>query len=563
MVAPQSILVVEDDSIVQLHLRVLLQEMGYEVSGVAATADEALALAAVRPPDAVLMDVRLRGGRDGIEAARELRSRHDLALVFLTAYADDDTVDRALRVGAQGYVVKPFSKPQLRAALSTALAGHAERANAERGPRRTVAADDAVGITTTCTPAGAKVPFGPGTRVAIFSHDTLGLGHLQRTTNIARALTTRFPGLSVLLLTGSPVVHRFVLPAGVDYVKLPSVRKVAAEQYSARTLGVSDDDVLRLRANLILRTVRDYDPHVLLVDHAPTGMKGEMLPTLEWLGRERPDCVRLIGLRDVIDDPAAVRALWTERGTYEVLARCYEHVLVYGSQVVIDTAREYGFPDELRARTHYCDYVGECPDVLDTTATTVTSKDLPPDDGTPLVTVTIGGGDGAGELVIGNYLAMLRLACPAPGFRSVILPGPFLPPDLLVRYQAEARELGARLIEFVPSTSPFMARSQLVIGTAGYNTTTQALRFGQRALLIPRVMHRQEQRVRAERLAAMGLVTCMPPAEVTPARLLEQVRALLADPRAPLAEARASGRIGLDGAERVADFCAGLMVRAD
>ena len=69
--------------------------------------------------------------------------------------------------------------------------------------------------------------------------------------------------------------------------------------------------------------------------------------------------------------------------------------------------------------------------------------------------------------------------------------------------------------------------------------------------------------MRAERLAEMGLVTCMRAADVTPARLLEQVRALLADPRAPLAEARATGRIGLDGAERVAEFFAGLMVRAD
>ena len=50
-----------------------------------------------------------------------------------------------------------------------------------------------------------------------------------------------------------------------------------------------------MRANLILRSLQDYDPHVLLVDHAPTGMRGEMLPALEWLAKQRPDCIKLLG----------------------------------------------------------------------------------------------------------------------------------------------------------------------------------------------------------------------------------------------------------------------------
>ncbi len=548
MSAARCVLIVEDDNIVQLHLRVLLEELGYEVAGVAATADEALDLADARPPDAVLMDVRLRDGRDGIEAARELRRRHDPAVVFLTAYGDEETVGRALQVGAHGYVLKPFSKPQLRAALSTALAGHAPRVVEAPGPDpgRSRA-------------GGPLVPFGSGTRIAIFSHDTLGLGHLQRCTNIARALTARFPDLSILLLTGSPMVHRYALPAGVDYVKLPSVRKVGTEQYSARTLGVPDADVLRLRANLILRTLRDFDPHVMLVDHAPTGMKGEMLPTLEWMGQERDRCIRLIGLRDVIDDPAAVRSVWSDRGVYDTVRKHYQHVLVYGSPDVFDTAREYGFPDDLRARTTYCEYVTEDPQVVET----VVAAPADTEPSVPLVTVTIGGGDGAGELVIGNYLAMLRLAGSNPGFRSAILPGPFLPDELLQRFRAEAGAVGAQFVEFAPSSSPWMARSSLIVGTAGYNTTVQALRFGQRVLFIPRVMHRHEQLVRARRLAALGVVGCMEPDTVNPASLLARVREMLADPRVPLAAARAAGTIGFGGAERTAEFCGGLMVRAD
>ncbi len=557
MVSARSVMVVEDDRIVQLHLRVILGELGFVVSGVAASAEEALACASANRPQAVLMDVRLRDGRDGIETARALREHCDPALVFLTAHADEETVERALGVGALGYLVKPFSKPQLRAALSTALAEHEKRARSER-ERRTLADALEHRDPRRASVASERVPFGAGTRMAIFSHDTLGLGHLQRCTNIARALTERHPGLSVLLLTGSPAVHRFALPEGVDYVKLPSVRKVSADQYSARTLGVSDADVLKLRSNLILRTVRDYDPHVLLVDHAPTGMKGEMLPTLEWLAQHRPDCTRMIGLRDIIDEPQSVKASWNERGTYELLRKHYDRILVYGSPEVFETAREYGFPEDLRERTRYCNYVGE-----GESAGEAEDLQLPADDGRPLVVVTIGGGDGAGETVIGNYLDMLERAGKDVPFRSVILPGPFLPSELHARYEARARDVGAVFLGFVASSSPYMAAADLVVGTTGYNTTTQTLRFGKRALFIPRVMHRDEQLVRARRLAEMRLVECLPPGDVTPEVLGERVRALLADPREALTQARVDGRVKFDGAERVAEVCAELTVRVE
>ena len=545
--APRKVLIVEDDNIVQLHLRVLLTELGYDVCGVAATADEAVAAALRSPPHLVLIDVRLRGGRDGIEAAREIRDQCDPALLFLTAYADEETVERALAVGAQGYVLKPFSKPQLRAAVSTALAEWDKRQAAGApiaAPKR--------------PEPGPMRPFGDGTRMAIFSHDTLGLGHLQRCTNIARALTARHPGLSVLLLTGSPAVHRFALPEGVDYVKLPSVRKTASEQYSARSLGVSDEGVLRLRTNLILRSLQDYDPHVLLVDHAATGMKGEMLPALEWLGKQRPDCIKMLGLRDIIDEPESVRASWEERGTYALIREHYRHILVYGQESIFATAKAYALPEDLAARARYCNYVGEDEAALDTS-----EVDRFAESNEKLVVVTIGGGDGAGELVIGAYLAMLHEAGKRANWRSVVLPGPFLPPELLERFRSEIAGLeGVGMLEFVQSTSPFMERADLVVCTGGYNTTTQMLRYGRRALMIPRVMHRQEQILRARRLAELGLVELMEPSAVTARNLYEQVVRMLADERTPLSSAREQGLVRFDGAQQVAEFCAGLEVRS-
>ncbi|MEW6071948.1 MAG: response regulator [Planctomycetota bacterium] len=554
MIAAEKVLIVEDENIVQLHLQVLVQELGYAVSGTAASADEALLRAAEDPPQLVLMDIGLPGGRDGIAAARELVARHDLAVVFLTAYADAETIDRAQEIGAAGYVVKPFSKPQLRAALSTAFAGRKNLRRARESEGSLAAVRPARGAAAIGPADGGPRPFGAGTRLAIFSHDTMGLGHLQRCLNVARALARRFPGLSILLLTGSPAVNRFTLPAGLDYVKLPAVRKVGSERYEARYLGLTDAAVLELRKELTLRAIQGFAPHVLLVDHAPTGMGGELRPALAWLKESRPECVTVIGLRDVLDHPDDVIEHWNQNGTYGVLQNLYDHVLIYGIPAVFDPVSAYRFPPALAAKARFCHYVREPREDGEA------AKEPAPAGAKPRVVVTIGGGDGGGELVIGTYLEMLRRHAAEIGFESLLLTGPFLPPELLARFRAEVEGLPATLLEFVPSTTPHLERADLVVSTGGYNTITQTLAYGKRSIVIPRVLHRREQILRAERLAEMGLVTLLRPEEVTPDRLFATIGALLADPALPLADARARTLVPLDGAEQVAEFCAGLTV---
>jgi predicted glycosyltransferase/DNA-binding NarL/FixJ family response regulator len=551
MVSDRRVLIVEDESIVQLHLRMVVQELGYSVSGVAATAAEAIRSADSETPHLVLMDIRLPGGTDGIEAARELRARYeDLAVVFLTAYGDDETVARAQEVGAEGFIVKPFNTSQLRATLSTAFRAQSRMKHTRESESLFEAEPAQNGDPMPAEPRA----FGAGTRMAIFSHDTLGLGHLQRCTNISRALSERYPGLSILLLTGSPAVHRYSLPQGVDYIKLPAVRKVAAEEYSARTLGVSDEGVRKLRTNLLLRSIQDYDPHVLLVDHSPLGVKRELLPTFEWLRRNRPACIRMLGLRDVLDSPEAVTELWDEQGTYQILREHYDHLLVYGCPEVFDPAVQYRFSPDLVAKVRYCNYVCEAPREEEQSASVALSG------GRPLVVVTIGGGDGGGEQVIGTYLEMLRRYREEVDFESLLLTGPFLPEDLRSRFASEIRGLPARMLDFVSSTRTYLEHSALVVSTCGYNTTTQNLAYGKRAIVVPRVMYRQEQLIRARRLEELGLLTCIHPDEIDAVRLYGAVRALLANTSEPLTEGRARGAIRLDGTDQIADFCGKLVI---
>jgi len=118
---PATILVVEDEGIIAEDLAASLRKMGYDVPLTANSGEEALTLMEARPPDLVLMDVRLRGGMDGVEAARRIRSRHRLPVIYLTAYADDVTLRRSLDTQPYGYLVKPFQDKELRTTIEVAL----------------------------------------------------------------------------------------------------------------------------------------------------------------------------------------------------------------------------------------------------------------------------------------------------------------------------------------------------------------------------------------------------------------------------------------------------------
>jgi predicted glycosyltransferase len=166
--------------------------------------------------------------------------------------------------------------------------------------------------------------------VMFYSHDTYGLGHLRRTLTLARHLPAGRPALSQLIVTGSPLAHRFALPAGTDYIKLPSVLKIGAERYEPRYLRVPFANVRDLRREILLSAVRHVTPQMLIVDNVPRGLKGELVPALRFL--KDHGCLLVLGLRDVVDEADWVRTTWERDGSYELLDEVYDLILVYGRQ---------------------------------------------------------------------------------------------------------------------------------------------------------------------------------------------------------------------------------------
>lgn len=120
---PPRILIVEDEWFIAIESEAVLRDSGFDVVGIAVSADEAVALAAEHEPDLILMDIRLRGARDGVDAALEIRERFDIACLFATAHSEPRVRDSAQAACPAGWLTKPFSDQQLLAAVRAALGG--------------------------------------------------------------------------------------------------------------------------------------------------------------------------------------------------------------------------------------------------------------------------------------------------------------------------------------------------------------------------------------------------------------------------------------------------------
>ena len=118
------ILIVEDERIVAEDIRRSLQSMGYSVSTIASSGEEALKKAEENKTDLVLMDIILRGEMDGIDAAERIHSCFNIPVIYLTAYADERVLEQAKTTGPFGYVIKPFEDRELQTAIEMALSRH-------------------------------------------------------------------------------------------------------------------------------------------------------------------------------------------------------------------------------------------------------------------------------------------------------------------------------------------------------------------------------------------------------------------------------------------------------
>ena len=133
---PARVMVVEDERIVALHLQQQLMKLGYGVPGVAVSGEQALLEIEASRPDLILMDIHIEGGIDGIETVARIPADYHIPVIYLTAYSEEATLERARATRPYGYLIKPFSERELHATIQMTL----ERCSSERALRKSEAA---------------------------------------------------------------------------------------------------------------------------------------------------------------------------------------------------------------------------------------------------------------------------------------------------------------------------------------------------------------------------------------------------------------------------------------
>jgi predicted glycosyltransferase len=334
-------------------------------------------------------------------------------------------------------------------------------------------------------------------QVAIFSPDSFGLGHFRRSMLIAERLLDEPAIDGVVVITGSPAADRFTPQAGIDIVTLPTVTKDARGRYCSGEDDTPIAEVLRARGLAAAQTIRDYRPDLLLVDHAPTGLAGELNVLLDELALDRRRPTLVLGMREIIDDVDTVRAEWQRSGAFEAIATRYDHVLVYGDPQVETTAMELGLDGLARGCVEHVGYV---------------ARPMPPRRTTdprrrPQILVTVGGG-GDGRLLLDTYASALRQLGSDADFTSVVLTGPMLSDSDRAAVERTLLATGAdvEISAFTPSPEPLMAAATGVVAMGGYNTVTELMSLGTPALIVPREFPRREQLLRAQRLGDIGAI---------------------------------------------------------
>ena len=389
-------------------------------------------------------------------------------------------------------------------------------------------------------------------RILIYSHDTYGLGNIRRMLNIAESIQSEFSDASILLLSGSPMIHAFRLTAGMDYVKLPCLTRDASESYKPKSLGISKNCILKLRAELIQSTVLSFEPDLILVDKKPLGVGGELAPTLEKLQRleERPKMVLI--LRDILDKPEETISVWANNRYHDVLHAIYDRILVLGSADVFNAVEEYAFPPASAEKTFFCGYTNRSAPQRSVSEV----REEIGINGGRLVLVTTGGGEDGANLV---RVALNTVKQFGSGFADHchVFLGPEMPEPQADHFRSLSAALpSVSMQSFSSDFVSYLDAADAVVAMGGYNTVTEILSRTLPAVIVPRTKPVSEQQIRATGLERLGLIKSLSPENLRPEELLRAVTDAIEQRHSA---ARARVNLNLGALQKVANHVGNLL----
>jgi predicted glycosyltransferase len=256
-----------------------------------------------------------------------------------------------------------------------------------------------------------------------------------------------------------------------------------------------------MRESIIYHTAASFKPNIFLVDKEPTGLKGEVVTTLEMLRKQ--GTINVLGLRDIMDDSSALKIEWERKQVQPVLENLYHDIWVYGLKQMGNPVDSLDLPMSITDKITHTGYLHrEMPNEHHWVSPVTLDQ--------PFILVTPGGGGDGAEMVdwvISAYETDQSISYPA-----VIVTCPFMPQINQQEFNERCDILDKiQIITFESHIEFLMEQAIGIVAMGGYNTFCEILSLDKRALIVPRSIPRKEQLIRASRAVALELVSMLDP----------------------------------------------------
>ncbi len=363
-------------------------------------------------------------------------------------------------------------------------------------------------------------------RILFYCQYLAGMGHLVRSSEIIRSLV---PDFQVCWVIGGEPIAGFTLPDGATVVYLPALKEVAGQLIAEQSL----EAVQAQRRDKLLATFDQFQPDCIITECFPFSkykMAFELLPLLE---RAKAAQVKVVcSLRDLIMTQAM-----SAKGQIRKQARIHDQIRQYYDLVLYHSDRHFQpledcFPTALNlsCEVFYTGYVAQSEPAEPLISP---EEQALLDKADPIIVASAGGGRD-GYPLLKAIVAVCPCLAQAIPHRIHVFVGPFLPAPQFNELQIlAASQPNLTLRRFTPHLLAYLSRAELSVSLGGYNTTMNVLRAGVRSLILPSpsVDQFDEQRRRAARLAAMGVIGLLDPADLDPVRLAQRMLAQLDQPK--------------------------------
>ncbi|MCW0000927.1 glycosyltransferase family protein [Pararhizobium sp. YC-54] len=352
-------------------------------------------------------------------------------------------------------------------------------------------------------------------RILMYSHDTFGLGHLRRCRTIAHSLVEDYRGVNILIISGATIAGAFDYRARVDFVKIPSVIKLRNGEYTSMDRHIDLHETLKMRRSIIRHTAETFQPDVFIVDKEPMGLHGEVEETLAYLKKQGTTLV--LGLREVMDAPHLLDAEWKRNDVMRKIGQFYDSIWVYGPPDFYDPLVGLDVPPVVRGKMDFVGFLQR------SVSQDVESEHKPKGD---YILITTGGGGDGSDLI--HDVIDAYQEDPTLTHKALIVLGPYMPVKQRHKLLIKCAKIPyLEVIEFDNRMEELIAGAKGVVAMGGYNTYCEILSFDKPALIVPRVMPREEQLIRASRAAELGLIDMLLPEEAAdPLRFAAALKAL-------------------------------------